>query len=235
MKNPNSEYFDSWAEEYNALPNENSFHIKYIGNFINKKECLSSTKCNSTIIDLGVGNGRFSYSIACKFSRIIGIDASVNQLKLAENKLKNSCKYLNLVQHDLEEKLPLEDKSIDMVVSNAVIHHIKDKMGLFKEVYRVLKSKGRFIFFDFYFGEIEEGTKKESELMQVHNPILSEKFVSSIRQEHNLMPQHLEETHPEEYHEPPQSLVNILRGLGFRGCNAIPTFYPKYIGIRGVK
>jgi ubiquinone/menaquinone biosynthesis C-methylase UbiE len=42
------------------------------------------------------------------------------------------------------EELPVEDASVDVVISNGVINLTPDKTGVMREVYRVLKPGGRF-------------------------------------------------------------------------------------------
>ncbi len=44
------------------------------------------------------------------------------------------------------ESIPYEDASVDLVVGHAVLHHIPDVEGAFREVLRVLKPGGRFVF-----------------------------------------------------------------------------------------
>lgn len=218
MNNSNSVYFDRWAKEYSNLPNEKSFHLEYIGKLVSKKYDLSANKKSLDVIDLGVGNGRFLPTLDCKFSKIIGIDASKEQLGLARKNLQKTCEYLDLVQYDLEKGIPAEDQSIDLVISNAAIHHIKDKVGLFQEVYRVLKKEGTFVFFDFYF----EGSNAD---------IIKDVLFEQIREEHDLMPGQLREGHPEEYHESPKVLIELLELSDFQECEIMPTFYHKYLGV----
>ncbi len=231
MNNSNSVYFDRWAKEYSNLPNEKSFHLEYIGKLVSKKYDLSANKKSLDVIDLGVGNGRFLPTLDCKFSKIIGIDASKEQLGLARKNLQKTCEYLDLVQYDLEKGIPAEDQSTDIVVSNAAIHHIKDKVGLFQGVYRVLKKGGTFVFFDFYFEGSNKDIIKDVLFEQVRDPLTSEKFINSIRKEHDLMPEQLREGHPEEYHESPKALIKLLELSDFQGCEIMPTFYHKYLGV----
>jgi ubiquinone/menaquinone biosynthesis C-methylase UbiE len=44
------------------------------------------------------------------------------------------------------ERIPYEDNSFDLVVGHAVLHHIPDLDAAFKEILRVLKPGGRFVF-----------------------------------------------------------------------------------------
>ena len=46
-------------------------------------------------------------------------------------------------KHAPIERLPLDDCSVDVAISNCVMNHCADKVRAFKEVYRVLKVGGR--------------------------------------------------------------------------------------------
>jgi arsenite methyltransferase len=44
---------------------------------------------------------------------------------------------------DIESKIPVEDHSVNVVISNCVINLTTDKVKAFKEVYRILKKDGK--------------------------------------------------------------------------------------------
>jgi arsenite methyltransferase len=49
------------------------------------------------------------------------------------------------------EKMPVEDKSVDVIISNCVINLAPDKHKVFKEAYRVLKSKAKCTFLTLFY------------------------------------------------------------------------------------
>ena len=83
--------------------------------------------------------------------KVIGIDITDEMLEKARKvAIKNDYKNVEFRKGDIEEKIPIEDNSVDIVISNCVINLIPDKTNTFKEVYRILKKdgKGRMIISD---------------------------------------------------------------------------------------
>lgn len=102
------------------------------------------------VVDLGSGGGLDVFLAASKVGpsgKAIGIDMTDEMLELARrNAAKgNSGKgFTNVEFHKATiDKLPLQDASVDCVISNCVINLAPDKPAVFREIARVLKPGGR--------------------------------------------------------------------------------------------
>ena len=61
--------------------------------------------------------------------------------------------------------LPLEDASVDVVISNGVLNLTPDKRVAYGEVFRVLRPGGRFLYADIIVGtELSESTRRDIDL-----------------------------------------------------------------------
>jgi arsenite methyltransferase len=112
-------------------------------------------KRGETLVDLGLGAGIDAF-LASKLlgneGKVIEIDITDEMLEKARKvAIKNDYKNVEFRKGDIEEKIPIEDNSVDIVISNCVINLTSDKTNTFKEIYRILKKdgqKGRMIISD---------------------------------------------------------------------------------------
>ncbi|MGZ4216940.1 MAG: arsenite methyltransferase [Solirubrobacteraceae bacterium] len=100
-----------------------------------------------TVLDLGSGAGADVFISARRVGptgRAIGIDMTDEMLELARrNAAEAGLENVEFRRGYLEE-LPLEDDSVDVVISNCVINLSGDKPTVLAEAARVLKPGGRF-------------------------------------------------------------------------------------------
>jgi len=76
--------------------------------------------------------------------KIIGIDMTDEMLEKARKvAIKNNYKNVEFRKGDIEERIRIENNSVDAVISNCVINLTSNKTNSFKEVYRILKKEGK--------------------------------------------------------------------------------------------
>ncbi len=119
------QYYDEISKGYNELHREEQ--LKKL-NII--KEILKLNG-NEKLLDIGCGTGVNS-DFDCK---VIGIDSSIELLKLNKNKNKIN---------GIGESLPFRDNSFDIIISITAIHNFDDIKKGINEMKRVGKDK--FIF-----------------------------------------------------------------------------------------
>ncbi len=75
--------------------------------------------------------------------KVIGIDMTDKMLEKArDNAEKYGYKNVEFREGDIEKRIPVEDNSVDAVISNCVINLTSNKVDTFKEIYRILKPEG---------------------------------------------------------------------------------------------
>ena len=103
---------------------------------------LIDAEKNSTVLDLGCGNGALSKALQDKGFIVKGIDASKELLDIAKKNYPD----IEFIQADAADfSLP---EPVDVVFSNAVFHWIdKEQQGdTLKCVHNALKDNGQFVF-----------------------------------------------------------------------------------------
>lgn len=107
---------------------------------------IASLKTGETVLDLGSGGGIDCFLAAKQVGEtgyVIGVDMTPEMLDKANaNKTKMGVTNVEFRKGHIED-LPVDDNSIDVVMSNCVVNLSPEKASVFSEVVRVLKPGGR--------------------------------------------------------------------------------------------
>ncbi len=125
---------------------------------------LAELNQGETVLDLGSGAGVDVFLAAKKVGEnghVIGVDMTEEMIDKGK-KIANEHGFTNVEFRLGEiENLPVDDNSVDVIISNCVINLSPDKLKTYKEAYRVLKNGGRILVSDLVTeGELPEDIKK---------------------------------------------------------------------------
>ncbi|MGB2770325.1 MAG: arsenite methyltransferase [Candidatus Zixiibacteriota bacterium] len=128
-------------EELKSVPDESNLALG-CGN----PTALAQLKEGEVVLDLGSGAGFDCFLAANRVGpkgKVIGVDMTPEMIEKArENAKNNGIENVEFRPGEIES-LPVEDNSVDVVISNCVINLSADKPSVFQEIYRVLKPGGR--------------------------------------------------------------------------------------------
>lgn len=92
---------------------------------------------SSVVVDLGAGTGKFTKLLVPLGDKIVAVEPVAGMRKKFQSLFPN----LQIIE-GTAEKIPLEDHSVDAIVSAQAFHWF-DGPAAIKEIYRVLKPKGK--------------------------------------------------------------------------------------------
>jgi SAM-dependent methyltransferase len=124
--------YDAKAEEYDWRGPEVVFGLSYA--FINPGE---------SVLDIGIGTGLGSLLFHKAGLHVYGMDISTKMLEVCKRKKFTT----DIKEHDLTvEPYPYDTASLDHAVSLGVFHFFRDLYPVFRQVARIVRDNGIFVF-----------------------------------------------------------------------------------------
>lgn len=148
---------------------------------------FAELKPGNVVLDLGSGGGFDCFLAAQKVGssgKVIGVDMTPEMVKKAQANARKYG-YLNVeFRHGDIEDLPVEDSSVDVIISNCVINLAPDKEKVFREAFRVLKPQGKMFISDMVLLEdLPEELKNDSGLLAgcIAGAVLKEEYLRLLK------------------------------------------------------
>lgn len=116
-------YDNSWKSQEEKLEKRYPIILKMVGS-------------NKKVLDIGCGAGLLSSLISNQGNEVYGVDISSEALR------KAASRGIEVRQCNIEEGLPFEDESFDMVVCSEIIEHLFAPKKLLVEIRRALRDDG---------------------------------------------------------------------------------------------
>jgi ubiquinone/menaquinone biosynthesis C-methylase UbiE len=118
---------------------------------------------NQDFLEVGCGNGVVTRYMAKAYGfSVTGIDIDPEQIELAR---KDADVITNISYYEAEAtNLPCRDRAFDIVLSFGVLHHIENWLDALREVKRVLKHDGYFLYADIIYPERITSMDKSSSM-----------------------------------------------------------------------
>lgn len=148
-------------------------------------------RSGDTVVDLGCGAGVdvfLAARLAGPTGRVIGVDMTEEMLELARTNAEQFTERTGLSNvafaHGRIEDLPVEDASVDVVISNCVVNLSPDKPRVFREVQRVLVPGGRMVVSDIVLARpLPDHVREDPELYAacIGGAVLRDVYLQAIR------------------------------------------------------
>lgn len=168
--------------EINLVPGAN------LGLGCGNPTALGEITAGMTVLDLGSGAG-FDCFLAARSvgatGKVIGVDMTPEMIaKATANAAKSGFTNVEFRLGEIEQ-LPVDDGSVDVVMSNCVINLSPDKSKVFQEAYRVLKDGGKLYVSDIVLlEELSAADRENGELIAgcVGGAILRDDYIALMEE-----------------------------------------------------
>ncbi len=195
-----------WADPEHVQRMAKSYQTRYDDKFWNAFTSVSNSETKLVIADFGCGPGLLLTDLANKFNArtAIALDESGPMLALAEKNLRNKTKIESIqiqqVNFDTDEIRVAAD-SIDLAFSGFMLHEVASPHDFVTSVYKLVKSNGVYVVYDFVSGNEEQ-------------------FVKAMV-DFDMSEDEARKRYPHMCKHSAENIVEILEASGFSNCRVL--------------
>jgi len=113
--------------------------------FEDKLRLLGKLK-GKKILEIGCGGAQCGIAMAKKGAKVTGIDQSIEQLNFAKNLADKNKVNIKLIKGTFQDLKKIKSNCYDIAFSAFAFQYSPDLLKLFKQINRILKKKGLFVF-----------------------------------------------------------------------------------------
>jgi ubiquinone/menaquinone biosynthesis C-methylase UbiE len=153
MKSSEHEVLSYLKREYSGILNDEQIahHYQRYVQFEQADELMNrfvlEINPRSKVLDIGCGYGSFVQRLLESGFTAIGVDTSKFEIEFAQNRLATTSLHdPKSFQIGDARRINLPDASVDVVTAWNVLEHVAERRDLLREIHRVLKPGGAFLF-----------------------------------------------------------------------------------------
>jgi ubiquinone/menaquinone biosynthesis C-methylase UbiE len=129
--------YDRWAASYDTVENA----TRDLDARVLRRTPLNLA--GRDVLELGCGTGKNTAWLGRRARTVVALDFSAGMLAKARQWVRAA--HVRFVQHDVRRRWPAPDSSVDLVVGNLVLEHVRDLGPIYREMTRVLRPGGRIL------------------------------------------------------------------------------------------
>lgn len=149
-RTPEPEVMDSVEEarDYDRMDHAavNQVFVEDLLEFLRQENAAADPTCGAGVCDLGTGTARIPLELVRQWPDcppIAACDLSMEMLRLARRHIRQAGLTGRVIPLLCDAKrLPFADRSVRIVISNSIVHHIPEPVAIFREMRRCLHSGG---------------------------------------------------------------------------------------------
>jgi malonyl-CoA O-methyltransferase len=130
--------YDRWSRQYDDDRNA----TRDLDAFVLRQVPLQLT--GARVLEVGCGTGKNSAWLVSQVRELIALDFSPGMLDVARRRVRSDA--ARFVEHDITRPWPMDSGSVDVVVGNLVLEHVRELGPVFAEAARVLRAGGQLFF-----------------------------------------------------------------------------------------